>query len=96
MPRYLPLPLPTALAPHLRQLVPTPLANPLKSLPTVTDHLLSLPQSQLPPNLRVQEFVDHRASWHGKGDEERLGGSKRKEDRHLLKKGGLQWALRER
>ncbi|OCF31287.1 hypothetical protein I316_07073 [Kwoniella heveanensis BCC8398] len=100
MPRYIPLStLPHQLQPHLRPLTAFPLTNPLRQLPSPSDHLLSLPQRSRPANLRVQEYVDGRGRWNGISQRERLGG-KRGDTWGLEKRGrswgGLKWALRER
>ena len=79
--------------------------NPLPPKPTPSDHLLSLPAHRLPPNIRVQEWVDDRAHWSGVSTVERLGGKRTKDSgkvsrigagREARKLGGLKWALRER
>ncbi|ODO05633.1 hypothetical protein I350_04692 [Cryptococcus amylolentus CBS 6273] len=103
MPRYIPASLlPTHLRPAVRPLSTTPLVNALRQLPSPTDKLLAI-QSQnpeaLPPNLRVQEWVDGRARWSGVSQRERLGGKKGSNwaiEKRGRQWGGLKWALRER
>ena len=102
MPRYLSISsLPPSLIRYIRPLTaPVPLTR-----PSPTEHLLSLPPTTLPLNLRVQEWVDDRKHWTGVGTVERLGGRKTKDHgkvgrlgkgREARKLGGLKWALRER
>ncbi|WWD18326.1 hypothetical protein CI109_102776 [Kwoniella shandongensis] len=99
MPRFIPLStLPPQLRPHVRPLVANPLVNPLRQSPTPSDHLLAK-ASELPPNLRVQDWVDGRGRWQGISQRERLGGKKGPNfgvEREGRRWGGLKWALRER
>lgn len=106
MPRYLTLSaLPPTLTHYIRPLRPPPEPNPLKRNPTPTDILLSLPPGRLPPNVRIQEWIDDRQRWNGVGTVDRLGGRRKKDGSGLAKSergrearklGGLKWALRER
>ena len=106
MPRYISLSsLPQAFNHCIRPLQPPPDPNPLVRYPNPSQHLLALPPGSLPPNLRVQEWVDDKRHWEGVGQVDRLGGRKTKDDgktwrvgkgREARKLGGLKWALRER
>lgn len=102
MPRYLSLlTLPGQYKHYIRPLTAAPDPNPLTRNPTPSDRLFSLPPEKLPPNIRVQDWVDDRNHWRGVGTVARLGGKKRKDlpgipGREARKLGGLKWALRER
>ena len=97
MPRYLSLSsIPTPLH-HLIHPLRKTIPNPLFRNPTPSDHLLSLPSGDLPPNVRVQEWIDDRHHWAGVGTVDRLGGKKAKDYKHdghgreARKRGGLKW-----
>ncbi|WVO13690.1 hypothetical protein L204_101311 [Cryptococcus depauperatus] len=98
MPRYIPLSLlPSQTRAGVRILSSTPLVNPLRQLPSPSTMLLS--RNDLPPNVRVQEWVDGRGRWFGVSQRDRLGGKKRVNTGLEAKGrrwGGLKWAMRER
>ena len=73
--------------------------------PSPHQFYLSLPKDQIPPNVRVQNFIDNRSMWTGINKVDKFGGRKTKDEgkdwregagRQARKRGGLKWALRER
>ena len=106
MPRLLKL---SALQPSLKKFV-RPLAEPLPRNPAALeqsphDFFASLPQDQIPPNVRIQPWIGRLPKLEGVSRVDLHGGKKAKDygkesregqGRLARKKGGLLWALRER